>query len=399
MSNRLIPLSEAERAMKVQEVIIKAMAKEITWLQAADIIGTSPRQLRRWRQNYQEYGYDGLLDRRKSQPSPRKIPMDVAEKVLQLYREQYKGYNVSHFHEEITRDHDVEASYSWTKSLLQAAGLVAKSKSRGTYRRRRPRKACTGMLLHIDGSEHRWFRHPRDERQCLIVLLDDATSEILYAKFEPQETTKACLDGIFHVVQAHGTFASLYTDRASHFVYTPKAGKKPDRSKKTHLEQVLDALGIELICAYSPEARGRSERMFGTLQGRLVNELKRASISSYEAANDYLQKVYLPRHNKRFSVAAQEPISAFLPTVGINLPRIFARRHSRKVNRDNTIDFESTTYQLPKERHLATLAGRKVEVRKHLCGKIEVLSSQRLIAEFQGQWTENDDQNYDLEAS
>lgn len=383
MTRRLISLSAAEHALKRQEVILKAMAGEIYWYQAAEILGISPRQMRRWKARYEEHGYDGLLDRRKNTPSPRRIPFDVAQKVLTLYRTEYRGFNITHFHEEITAHHDVQVSYSWVKSLLQESGLVAKASSRGTYRRRRPRKTCTGMMLHLDGSHHRWFRHPHHQRQCLAVVLDDASSEILAARFAPEETARLCLELLQQVVREHGTFASLYTDRASHFVYTPEAGGKPDRSHPTYLEQVLQELGIELIVAYSPEARGRGERMFGTLQGRLPQELGRAGITSYEAANAYLHQLYLPKHNRNFSVEAAEQVSAFLPVTGVELERVFARRSSRQVRRDNTIEYKATSYQLPKVSGIATLANRQVEVREHLDGTVEVLVGRRLVACFE----------------
>lgn len=392
MNNRLIPLTEAERAMKVQEVILKAMSGELKWYQAAEIIGISPRQMRRWKKRYEEGGYDGLLDRRKDTPSPRRIPFETAQKVLRLYRTDYRGYNVKHFHEEITAEHDVDVSYSWTKNLLQEAGLVEKAKKRGQYRRRRPRKTCTGMLLHLDGSEHRWFAHPTDHRQCLVVILDDATSEILAAQFVPEETRQACLEVIREVVDSRGTFASLYTDRASHFVHTPEAGGKPDRTKRTQLEQILDELGIELIVAYSPEARGRGERMFGTLQGRLPQELGRAGITAYEAANSYLNEIYLPKHNKNFTVDAAEAVSAFLPVAGVELERVFATRFERVVQRDNTVQFENRRLQLPKLEGVSTLAGRRVEVRKHLDETVEILIGKRLIAAFEAEANDDTDE-------
>lgn len=379
---RMIALSEVERVMKVQEVILKATAGELKWYQAAEILGISDRQMRRWKKRYEEHGYDGLIDRRKETPSQRRIPFETVEKVLRLYKKKYRGFNVKHFHEELTEHEGVEVSYTWTKNLLQESGLVEKAKRRGTYRRRRPRKPCTGMLLHLDGSHHRWFRHPDDFRQCLLVVLDDATSEILAARLVAEETSEDCLTVIKQVVQTHGTFASLYTDRASHFVYTPEAGGKPDRSKPTQVERILDELGIELIVAYSPEARGRSERMFGTLQGRLPNELNMHKITTYEAANRYLNEIYLPKHNRKFSVEAQEPVSAFLPVAGVDLDRVFAHRFERVVQRDNTVHFENQVLQLPKVKGVNMLAGRKVDVRKHLDNTIEILIGRRVLAAF-----------------
>jgi len=378
MPKRLIALSEVERVMKIQEVILKAMSGELKWYQAAEILGMSDRQMRRWKTRYEEFGYDGLLDRRKGTPSPRCIPYETAVAVLRLYRQEYQGFNVKHFHEELTQVHEIKVSYSWTKSLLQESGLVDKATRRGKYRRRRPRKPMTGMMLHLDGSEHRWFRHCEHERQCLLVVLDDANSEIVAARFVREESTGSCLSVLQQVVEERGTFARLYTDRASHFVYTPKAGQPPDRSHRTQLEQVLDELGTELVIAYSPEARGRSERMFRTLQGRLVPELRRAGVRSYEEANRYLE-TYLPKHNANFMVQPTETMSAYLPVVGFNIHRVFALRHTRTVRRDNTVHYDNASYQLPRVQGCSTLNGRKVEVREHQSGTIEILLASRVI--------------------
>lgn len=380
--SRVISLPAAERAMKVQEVILKAMSGEIKWYQAAQILGISDRQMRRWKKRYERYGYDGLFDRRRKVPSPRRIPFDTAKEVLRLYREEYFDFNVRHFHEELRGQHHIVVSYTWTKLLLQGAGLVVKAKKRGQYRRRLDRRPLSGMLLHLDGSEHRWFDHRVDERQCLLSLIDDATSECLAACFVPQEATRPILEILKELVATRGTFISLYTDRAGHFVYTPKAGGPPDRSKKTQVEQVLDELGIELIVAYSPQARGRGERAFGTMQGRLVPELRKAGITTYDAANQYLKEVFIPKYNKRFKVESKESGTAFIPVVGADLNKIFSLRHSRSVYRDNTVHFNNRVLQLPKLDGVATLANRKVEIREHLDGVLEIFSGKRLIASF-----------------
>lgn len=381
MARRLIALDEAERAMKRTEVILKAISGELKWYQAAEILGLSDRQMRRWKKRYEEEGYNGLLDRRRREPSPRRIPLETAEKVLRLYREEYSDFNIRHFHEELSV-HGVEVSYSWTKELLQQSGLVRRATSRGQYRRRRARRPLPGMLVHLDGSLHRWFEHESDEYQTLVAAVDDATSELLYARFSRSEGTAEVLRAIEEIVRTRGTFISLYTDRASHFVRTPVAGEPPDRTTRTQVEQALDELGIELIVAYSPEARGRSERNFGTLQGRLPQELRRAKVTSYEAANNYLQTVFIPKYNKRFSVEPTEQGTAFIPVVGANLERICCFRHTRTVARDNTISFEGKKLQLPRLTEFTTLAGRKVELRHRLDGDIEILFGTRLVARF-----------------
>lgn len=380
--SRLIALSEGERAMKVQEVILKAIGGQIKWYQAAQVLGISDRQMRRWKVRYEVLGYDGLFDRRRKVPSPKRIPMQVAKEVLRLYREEYFDFNVRHFQEELSEKHAISVSYTWVKMLLQESGLVAKAKKRGQYRRRRDRRPLPGMLLHVDGSIHRWFEHEDDEKQTLLSVIDDATSECLAARFVPEEATRPILELLKEVVSTRGTFISLYTDRAGHFVYTPKAGEPPDRTHKTQIEQVLDELGIELIVAYSPEARGRSERAFGTMQGRIVPELRRASITTYEDANRYLRELYISKYNKRFGVKPLETGTAFIPVIGADLHRIFSLRHERTVYKDNTVHLDNRTLQLPKLKGVTTLAKRKVQIREHLDGMLEVFSGKRLIASF-----------------
>lgn len=236
------------------------------------------------------------------------------------------------------------------------------------------------MLIHIDGSFHRWFAHKYDEKQTLVLAMDDADSRILSAQFVKAESTHSVLSCLHKVVLENGTFISLYTDRAMHFVYTPTANGKPDRSKPTQVELVLKELGIELICAYSPQARGRGERKFRTLQDRLVKELKRENITTYEEANRYLEEVYIPKHNKRFSVIPKNKETAFLPTK-INLKRIFSTRYERTVRKDNTVSLDSRVYQLPKPKRGRTMAGRKIEMRVCLDGTVIGMHAGRVIFE------------------
>src|SRR5919108_2591467 len=222
-----------ERAMKVQGVILRAMAKKITWWQAAEIIGISDRHMRRWRERYQEFGYDGLFDRRRGQPSPRRVPLETVEKVLGLYREKYFDLNVQHFHEKLGEEHGIELSYTWVKQALQGAGLVARGRQRGVHRKRRERRPLPGMLLPIDGSRHQWFQ---DERWYdLIVILDDATSEIYCAQLVEEESTVTVMAGMEEVIEGKGLFFALYSDRGSHFWLTPKVGGKVDHHRLTQV--------------------------------------------------------------------------------------------------------------------------------------------------------------------
>src|SRR6516164_1040327 len=237
----MISSAEMERMMRVQEVILKAMAGSLKWWEAAEIIGISDRTMRRWRERYQEVGYDGLYDRRKHRPSPKRVPLKTAETVLQLYREKYFDFNVQHFHEKLVEEHGVRLSYTWVKAALQGAGLVKKQRRRGTHRRRRPRRPLPGMLLHIDASKHAWFGDGR--YYDLITILDDATSEIYYAQLVEEEGTRTLMPAVREVIEQQGIFCALYSDRASHFFVTPKAGGKVDRNRVTQLGRALQELG------------------------------------------------------------------------------------------------------------------------------------------------------------
>jgi len=359
-----------ERAMKVQEVILRALAKKITWWQAAEIIGISDRQMRRWRERYEEFGYDGLFDRRRGKPSPKRVPVKTVEQVLGLYREKYFDFNVQHFHEKLQSEHGVELSYTWVKQALQGAGLVARGRKRGIHRKRRPRRPLPGMLLHIDGSQHRWFQ---DERWYdLIVILDDATNEIYYAQLVEEESTLPVMAGLQEVIGRKGVFCALYSDRGSHFWLTPKAGGKVDGQRLTQVGRALRDLGIQMIPAYSPQARGRSERNFGTWQGRLPQELRLRGITTVEEANRFLRQDYIGEFNRRFQVAAEQRGSAFVAVTRKNLDLIFSLQYERTVNRDNTVSFQNLVLQIPRVAWRATLAGCSVTVHQHLDGTISL---------------------------
>src|SRR6266481_958407 len=328
------PKAAMERAMKVQDVILQAMAKKITWWQAAEILGISDRHMRRWRERYVEQGYNGLFDRRRGQPSRRRVPVATVEKVLALYGEKYCDLNVQHFHEKLQAEHGIELSYTWVKQALQGAGLVARGRKRGAHRKRRERRPLPGMLLHIDGSRHQWFQ---DERWYdLIVILDDATSEIYYAQLVEEESTVTVMAGLREVIERKGVFCALYSDRGSHFWVTVKAGEKVDKHRLTQVGRAMKELGVQMIAAYSPQARGRSERSFGTWQGRLPQELRLAGIGSAEGANSFLRQRYIGEFNAQFSVPAAEKGTAFRRTGRSDLNWIFTVQTERVVDKDNT---------------------------------------------------------------
>jgi hypothetical protein len=242
---------------------------------------------------------------------PSGLPVATLERVLELYRERYFDLNVRHFHEKLSSEHAIELSYSWVKGVLQGAGLIARGRKRGQHRKRRPRRPLPGMLLHIDGSEHRWFQ---DERWYdLLVILDDATSEIYYAQLVEEESSSTVLAGLQEVIERKGIFCALYSDRGSHFWLTPKAGEAVDPNRLTQVGRALRELGIQMIPAYSPQARGRSERNFSTWQGRLPQELRLAGCTTVEAANRFLREHYLAEFNRRFQVQPEQAGSAFVP--------------------------------------------------------------------------------------
>jgi transposase len=366
--------------MKIQEVILKAMAGKLKWWEAAEIIGVTDRTMRRWRERYQEHGYSGLWDYRRRSPSPKRIAVEVLERVLQLYREKYFDFNVQHFHEKLREEHGISQSYTWVKTALQEAGLVERRKKRGTHRKRRPRRAMPGMMLHIDASEHNWFGDGR--KYELIVIMDDATSEIYYAHLVEAESTRSMLSALREVVKTRGVFCSLYSDRAAHFFVTPRAGEKVDKTRLTQVGRALHELGIKMIPAYSPQARGRSERSFGTWQGRLPQELRLLGIRDPGKANEFLKEQYVKEFNGRFSVAAAEKGTAFVRLRRRDLDDIFSVQHERTVNQDNTVQLDNRVFQILKTRWRNTLAGMTVAVHEQLDGSVTIHYGPHRIAEF-----------------
>jgi transposase len=360
-----------EQAMRIQDVMLRAISGEIHWFQAAEILQMTPRNLRRWRERYERWGYNGLVDKRRC-PSKRRIPLAQLERVLQLYRERYTGFNGRHFHEVVRRDHGITLSYSYVKQALQQAGLLLKRGVRGRHRRRREPRPCFGELLHLDGSRHRWLALAPDTPATLITVVDDATSALLYAQLWPQETMQAVMSALATVIRAEGLPMALYTDRAGWAFYTPKAAGPVDKNRMTQVGRALRQLGIEHIPAYSPQARGRSERVNRTLQGRVVNELRVAGIRTLVRANTYLRTVYLPHHNTTFRRPARDPASAFVPLHAVDLNVIFCQEDERVVAPDNTVVVAGQRLQITRQPGRRTCAGLHVRVRQHLDGAISI---------------------------
>ena len=360
-----------ERTMKVQEVILRAISGQILWYQAAEILGISCRQMRRWKTRYELYGYDGLYDRRKKLPSPKCVPLHITEKILRLYREKYFDFNISHFHEKLKKYHNITLSYNWVRLALEGAGLIQKRNRRDKHRKRRPRKPLAGMMLHIDGSPHDWFGN--DTQYDIVTICDDANNRLYDIAMVKEEDSLTCMSMLKNVVEKNGIFCSLYSDRASHFFLTKKAGENVSENNPTQIARALHELEIKTIPAYSPQARGRSERLNRTLQGRIPQELRLRKIKTLKEANKYLKNEYLKEHNKRFTKKPEQKGSAFIKIPKtIDLNKIFCFKYERTVNNDNTISFENRILQIGPSELRVSFAKCKVAVYEHIDGSISL---------------------------
>ena len=381
--------AEMERMMKLQDVLLKAMAKKITWWDAAEIIGVCDRTMRRWRERLEQDGYSGLADRRKGKPSAHRVALATVEEVLRLYQETYYDLNMRHFHEKLKEEHGILLSYTWVQQALQGAGLVARGRRRGKHRRRRERRPLVGMLLHterafrIDGSKHQWLGD--DRWHDLIVILEDATSEIYYAQLVEEESTRTVMAGLREVIETEGLFCSLYSDRGSHFFVTPKAGEKVDKHRLTQVGRAMKELGVQMIAAYSPQARGRSERNFGTWQGRLPQELRLAGITTVEGANQFLREHYIAKFNDQFTVAAAQKGTAFRRTSRTDLNRICTVQTERIVAKDNTVAIADRSWQIDQSRFRSTLAGCTVTIHEHLDATVSICYGPHVVGRFDAQ--------------
>jgi len=366
---------------KFRDVLSHWEKGDLSMLEASDILGLSERQFRRYRDRYEEDGLDGLVDGRLGKPSPKRVPEAETERMLELYRRRYRGWNVKHFHEHLVRDHGFRWGYTWVKTQLHTVGLVERARKRGAHRRKRERKPCEGMMLHQDGSRAAWLggRAGLD----LIVTMDDATSTIYSAFLVEEEGTASTFRGLLEVFGRHGLPSSLYTDRGSHYFFTPKAGEGVDKERLTQVGRALQRLGIEHIAAYSPEARGRSERMFGTLQDRLIKELAKAGIDEIEVANAWIRDVYLSEHNGRFARPAAVPEIAFVAVFdGAALTEALCGQEERVVGRDNTVSWAGLKLQLPESPLRHHWVKVRVRVHEYPDGTLALFHGPRCIARY-----------------
>ena len=374
------------RMQKFCDVLGRWEAGELSMMEAGELLGMSERQFRRYRDRYEEDGAEGLVDRRLGKPSPKRVPAAETNRMLALYREAYRGWNVRHFHEHLRRDYGFRWGYTWVKTQLHTAGLVERAERRGAHRRKRERKPFEGMMLHQDGSRAAWLasRSSLD----LIVTMDDATSTIYSAFLVEEEGTASTFRALLEVFTAHGLPSSFYTDRGSHYFYTPQADGAVDKVRLTQVGRALKHLGVEHIPAYSPEARGRSERMFGTLQDRLIKELAKAGIGDIDAANAWIRDVYLPAHNARFARPAALADNAFVAADRALLAEALCVEEERVVARDNTVTYGRRTLQLPASPARAHYVKARVKVREYPDGTLAVFHGPRRIARYSAQGTQ-----------
>jgi transposase len=369
------------REMKFEEIQDRFRRGRLSAVEASEWLGVSERTFRRWRGRFDAEGPVGLLDRRLGKVSPARIAVDEVDRIVSLYQARYAGWNVRHFHERAVEKHGLTASYGWTKSVLHASGAVRPAPRRGAHRKKRPRKPLPGLMVHQDGSKHLWL--PALDRQIdLIATMDDATSELYSAFLVEEEGTWSSFRGIRDVISRHGLFCALYTDRGSHYFYTPEAGEKVSKTVLTQVGRALKALDIRHIGAYSPQARGRSERMFGTLQDRLVRELADAGIATIEAANRFIAETYLPAHNRAFMVEAAEPGTALVPWTRNDLDEVLCQQEDRVVDRDNTVSFDRLKLQIEPSPLRPHFVRATVKVRRYADASIAIFYGPRCIGRY-----------------
>jgi transposase len=341
-------------------------ASELNQIDAAALLGITERTFRRWCVRFEDGGEAGLLDRRLGQASGRRVPTEREQQIETLYRTRYSGFTAKHFHEHLVRDHGFSWGYTWTKVFLQSKGLVSRNETRGAHRRKRPRRPLPGMMVHQDGSRHEWIAGL--EAMDLIVTMDDATNTIYSGFLVPEEGTASTFQALLEVFGQHGLPLSLYTDRGSHYFYTPEAGGPVDRKSPTQVGRALAQLGVE--------------RLFGTLQDRLVKELALAGIATVAAANEFIRDVYIPAHNARFAVKAEQEGTAFVAIPGVDLAEILCVQEERQVGNDNTVVFHTLRLQIPPSPLRAHFVRSTVKVRQYHDGSHAIFHGPRCIGRY-----------------
>lgn len=372
--------------MRFEDVLSRYRRRRMSASEAGEVLGISERHFRRLCGRWDEDGAAGLADRRLGKVSPRRTPAAQRELVCRLYEERYAGFNTKHFHEHLERDHGYKLSYTVTRLMLQDAGLVKKAARRGGHRQRRERRAMRGQLLFQDGSTHEWI--PGFGRKLdLIVTADDATGAILSAFLVEEEGTNSSFRGLHEVIVREGLPRALYTDRAGHYFHTPKAGGKIDKTRLTQVGRALRELSITHIPSYTPQGRGRIERLFGTLQGRLPNELRLHGIASMAAADAYLAEVFIADYNRRFAVTAADPTSAFVAYAGRPLEDVLCIQEERQVGNDNCLRYKRLVLQIPPQRHRRHYVKATLRVHEYADARLAVFDGPHCLARYDARAT------------
>ena len=360
------------------EVVGRWLAGIVTTSEAALLLGCSERTAWRLRAAMLHEGAAGLAHGNRGRPSARRLPDELADRIVELATTVYRGFNDTHLAEVLAEDEGIVIGRSSLRRLLRARGIASPRRRRpARYRRRRERMAQAGLMVQVDGSRHDWLEG-RGPWLTLVGGIDDATGTIVGAVFREAEDGVGYLLVLRDMARRFGLPASVYRDGSS--VFAPTRGSAQERDEATQLARVLAELGVTSIRAGSPQAKGRIERAWGTFQDRLVSELRRRGVTDLAAANEVLA-TFVPRFNRRFAVPAASPVPAWRPVpAGLDLGRVLAFRWRRAVGSDSTVRLEGALLQLPPAAGGRSLAGRRVEVELRLDGRLLVLADGRLLA-------------------
>jgi transposase len=368
------------------KVLNEVMIGRLTGQEAAELLGLSLRHVWRLMARYRERGAAALAHGNRGRASPRRLSPSVAARIVELASEEYRDYNDVHFSEELSERHQIYVSRSTVRRLRRRAGLGTPRKRRAPkHRRRRQRYPQEGMLLQVDGSRHDWLEG-RGPWLTLVAAIDDATNEVPWALFRPTEDATGYALLLHHISQTHGLPLALYADRHTIF-QSPKEASLEEQLEgvepRSHLGHLVHNLDVRLIGARSPQAKGRVERLFGTLQDRLVKVLRRANAASLDEANAVLKR-FLPRFNKRFMRPASEPGSAFRPPLSqAEANEQICFTYWRTVNKDHTISLFGHLLALPPRAVHPNLARRRVQLRHRMDGRLALFYQGHQLTRFQ----------------
>lgn len=361
---------ERKRLEKIEAVVEGRMSQEA----AAESWKVSRRQVGRILRRYRESGSAGLVHRLRGRPSERKISPEIQGRVLALLEERYAGFGPTLASEKLAERDRLSVSRETVRKWMIEAGLWRPGKSGVVHRQWRERKSCTGEMVQMDTSQHAWLEGRGEEEPVLIAMIDDASSR-LYARFFPTESTRSHMALLEGYLRRYGCPVAIYADRASHFQCAEKrtiADQLAGREAETQIGRALRELDIRYIGARSPQAKGRVERCFGTLQDRLVKELRLRGLSTIPAANDYLDQQFLPFWNRRFTVPPASPADLHRSLNGHPLQALLSIQETRTVANDYTIRYERRVYQIERPDISRGLRQAKITVEEWLDGTLHL---------------------------